>query len=120
MIKTFISIINKIRQIINILIALPFLGLFYIYVNRGYSNYIDSNSVDDTGAFYTMIDEDKTGNLIPIDNVDILADKIEYYINNQDKLKEMSKYCIDKVNNDFTIEMEAYRINKVYDKIWLQ
>ena len=74
----------------------------------------------DTGAFYTMIDEDKTGNLIPIGDIDILADKIEYYINNQNKLKEMSKYCIDKVNNDFTIEVEAYRINKVYEKILLQ
>lgn len=55
MIKTFISIINKIRQLINILIALPFLVLFYIYVNRGYSNYIDSNSVDDTRIKFTDI-----------------------------------------------------------------
>jgi len=48
MIKTFISIINKIRQIINILIALPFLALFYIYINRGYFHYFDSNRDDDT------------------------------------------------------------------------
>ena len=72
----------------------------------------------DTGAFYTMVEEDKTGNLIPINNVDMLANKIEYYVNNQDKLKEMSKYCIDKVNNNFTVEMEANRINEVYNKIW--
>ena len=41
-------------------------------------------------------------------------------INNQNKLKEMSKYCIDKVNNNVTIEEEATQINKVYDKIRLQ
>jgi len=40
--------------------------------------------------------------------------------NNQNKLKEMSKYCIDKVNNNVTIEEEATQINKVYDKIRLQ
>ena len=40
-----------------------------------------------------------------------LSRQIHYFEN---KLKEMSKYCIEKVNDNFTIEMETNRINEVY------
>ena len=72
----------------------------------------------DTGAFYTMIDEGKTGNLIPSGNVDELSKNIDYYINNPDKLVKMKQYCIDKVNNNFTIRGEASRINNVYSEVF--
>ena len=70
------------------------------------------------GAFYTMIDEGKTGNLIPVGNVDELSKNIDYYINNKHRLIEMKQYCVDKVNTDFTISREAFQINNVYNEVF--
>lgn len=54
MIQTFINVIKKIRQIVNILIALPFLALFYIYVNLGYY-YYNKDKNDATRKKFTDI-----------------------------------------------------------------
>ena len=70
-----------------------------------------------TGAFDSMIDEGKTGHILNNNSVNDLVSKIEYYIKNKEKLSEMKIHCINKVNNNFTIQREAKSINEVYKKI---
>jgi glycosyltransferase involved in cell wall biosynthesis len=70
-----------------------------------------------TGAFNSMIDEGKTGHMLNDYSVNELVSKIEYYIKNKEKLSEMKAHCINKVNNNFTIQREAKSINNVYKKI---
>lgn len=70
-----------------------------------------------TGAFDKMIDEGKTGNLLLNNTSRTLSEKIEFYINNKEKLMEMKIHCLNKINNNFTIGREAKKINEVYKKI---
>ena len=71
----------------------------------------------DTGAFDIMIDEYKTGNIIPVNNVDLLSEKIEYYLNNKEKISTMKYFCLDKYKNNFKVEIEANKINNIYKKL---
>jgi len=71
----------------------------------------------DTGAFDIMIDEYKTGNIIPVNNVDLLSEKIEYYLNNREKISEMKDFCLNKYKNNFRVEIEANKINSIYKKL---
>lgn len=71
----------------------------------------------DTGAFYTMIDEYKTGNIIPTNDVNKLIESIVFYINDKSKLQKMRKFCLEKVKNNFMIEMEASKINNIYKRL---
>lgn len=73
-----------------------------------------------TGAFDSMIDEGKTGHMLNDYSVNELVSKIEYYIKNKEKLSVMKIHCVNKVNNNFTIQRETKSINDVYEKIWLQ
>ena len=109
MIKSFINLINKIRQIINILIALPFLGLFYIYVNTGYTKYIQNND-DDVRIKYTDL---LWGSIFSMLNWTINK-QIEYIGDNKIDLEQVTLFNANHTHsNDLFILMNLFSQNKL-------
>ena len=47
-----------------------------------------------------------------------MCKELIYYIENKNLLLEMKDKCINKVNNNFSIERESKSINLIYNKIW--
>lgn len=109
MIKTFISVIKKIRQIINILIALPFLALFYLYVNYGYTKYIKNND-DDIRIRFT----DKYWGLIFSMVNWTISYQIEYINDNKIDWDKVTLFNANHTHsNDLFILMNLFNKNKL-------
>ena len=72
----------------------------------------------DTGYFSNIIENRKNGIVIPVNDIDSLCKELIYYIENKNLLLEMKDKCINKVNNNFSIERESKSINLIYNKIW--
>ena len=72
----------------------------------------------DTGYFSNMIENRKNGIVIPVNDIDSLCKELIYYIENKNLLLEMKDKCINKINNNFSIERESKSINLIYNKIW--
>jgi glycosyltransferase involved in cell wall biosynthesis len=70
-----------------------------------------------TGAFTAIVDEGKTGYVVPTDDVDTLADRLRT-IMDPSSAYHMGLLGRERVAKHFTIELEANNISRVYNKLW--
>lgn len=70
-----------------------------------------------TGAFTAIVDEGKTGYVVPTDDVDTLADRLRT-IMDPSNAYHMGLLGRERVAKHFTIELEATNISRVYNKLW--
>ncbi len=67
-----------------------------------------------------MIKDGKNGFVVPVANADAIAEKIQWFIDNQDKIEEMSikaKQSIEDIENSDQNEILANHIMEVIDKL---
>ena len=64
-----------------------------------------------------IVDDDISGYIIPIRNIEILKDKIKILYNDRDKLQEMSKCAHAKANNHLSWENYGDRMLKIYSEL---
>jgi mannosyltransferase len=71
----------------------------------------------DTGAFRTIVDEGKTGYVVPTDDVDKLTKAIRQLMDAPLAIA-MGKQGRERVAAQFTVDTEAAGIAAVYASIW--
>ena len=64
-----------------------------------------------------IVDDDISGYIIPIRNIEILKDKIKILYNDRDKLEEMSKCAHAKANNNLSWKNYGDRMLKIYSEL---
>lgn len=64
-----------------------------------------------------IVDDDISGYIIPIRNIEILKDKIKILYNNRVKLEEMSKCAHVKANSELSWEKYGDRMLKIYREL---
>lgn len=71
----------------------------------------------DTGAFRTIVDEDRTGHVIPTDNVPALAAALRSLLGDPARVAEMGLRGRERAVAMFSVEREAAGIQRVYDAV---
>jgi mannosyltransferase len=71
----------------------------------------------DTGAFKTIVDEGKTGYVVPTDDVAELTKAIRQLMDAPSAIA-MGKQGRERVATQFTVDNEASGIGTVYSSIW--
>lgn len=69
------------------------------------------------GANTELVRDYENGLLYELHNIDELMKCMKYYIENKDKLIEMSQVAYDYAMNNFTTEMNADKIYEIYQKV---
>ena len=64
-----------------------------------------------------IIDDDNSGYIIPIRNIEILKNKIKILYNDRDKLEEMSKCAHAKANSELSWEKYGDKMLKIYREL---
>jgi mannosyltransferase len=73
-----------------------------------------------TGAFESIVIPGQTGELVPTNDVDALADALEPLMQNPEKALAMGKLGRIRVQQAYSVEKEAAGINEVYEHLWRQ
>lgn len=63
----------------------------------------------------SIVRDGEDGFIVPVNNVDSLVEKIEYFYHNRDKIEEMGKVT-QNYSREFTWERYAKRVNEIYKK----
>jgi len=66
---------------------------------------------------YEIIDQNKSGYILPIRNIDILKEKINYFYNNPAIRIAMGKNALEKANNFLSWENYGKKMIKFYNTI---
>ena len=69
-----------------------------------------------TGGTIEIIDDNETGFLYPVGDINALAEKIKYFINNRDALESMGRKAYEKVYRDFSLERNTDEMYKVFNE----
>lgn len=72
----------------------------------------------DTGAFREIVDEAVTGFVVPIDDIEALADRLRKLMGNPRKTVEMGQRGRARVARHFSVEGEAAGLAEVYAEVW--
>lgn len=67
----------------------------------------------------SVVEDGKDGFIVPIGNSEAIAEKIRYFYNNHDKIKEMGKLASEKSKN-FTWDKYRERVVKIYNNFKLR
>lgn len=70
------------------------------------------------GGTADIIQDGKTGYLVPPASADALVDKIIIALKNPDQKKDIEKTALESVKKNFTAEIMADKTLAVYEKIW--
>ncbi|NLZ46431.1 MAG: glycosyltransferase family 4 protein [Clostridiales bacterium] len=76
---------------------------------------IGSNS----GGTPELVEDGKSGFLFPVGDISALADKMEVFLNNPDKIETMGRYAQKVAENRFSIERCAREVQDVYNSVRL-
>lgn len=71
----------------------------------------------DTGAFRTIVDEGRTGYVIPTDDVDALVTALRRLLADPERAADMGARGRERVVDGFSVEREAAGIRSVYDTV---
>lgn len=74
----------------------------------------------DTGAFKMIVEEGKTGLVVPTNSVDALAHALESYMSNPLSALQAGARGRERVKEYFSVEKEAEGILSVYKTVWNQ
>ena len=72
----------------------------------------------DTGAFKIIVDEAKTGYVIPTEDVSALVIALRNLMQNPTATAEMGRLGRLRVKQEFSVEREAEGIAAVYESVW--
>jgi glycosyltransferase involved in cell wall biosynthesis len=72
----------------------------------------------DTGAFRTIVDEAKTGYVVPTEDVAALVIALRKLMQNPTQTLEMGRLGRLRVEEGFSVEREAQGIAAVYKSVW--
>lgn len=72
----------------------------------------------DTGAFRMIVEEDKTGYVVPTGDANSLAQALEKYMGNPKEALLAGQLGRERVKTMFSVEKEAEGINAVYNTVW--
>ena len=72
----------------------------------------------DTGAFRMIVEEDKTGHVVPTGDVNTLAQALEKYMRNPKEALLAGQLGRERVKTMFSVEKEAEGIKAVYNTVW--
>ena len=72
----------------------------------------------DTGAFRMIVEEDKTGYVVPTGDSNSLAQALEKYMGNPKEALLAGQLGRERVKTMFSVEKEAEGINAVYNTVW--
>ena len=72
----------------------------------------------DTGAFKTIVDEGKTGYVVPTEDIDALVNALRKLMQNPTQTIEMGRLGRMRVEQGFSVEREAEGIAAVYESVW--
>jgi mannosyltransferase len=72
----------------------------------------------DTGAFKTIVDEAKTGYVVPTEDVAALVIALRKLMQNPTQTVEMGRLGRLRVEEGFSVEREAQGIAAVYESVW--
>jgi mannosyltransferase len=72
----------------------------------------------DTGAFRMIVDEDKTGYVVPTGDANSLAQALEKYMSNPKEALLAGQLGRERVKTMFSVEKEAEGIRTVYNTVW--
>jgi mannosyltransferase len=74
----------------------------------------------DAGAYRYLIDEGKTGFVVPAGDGKALENAIRHYLADPDLLSAHSANALDDVRARFPLEGEAKAIEQVYERLWAE
>lgn len=74
----------------------------------------------DTGAFSMMALQGKTGDLIPLNDSTLLAQRMQHYLATPDIMTNMKPACRQHAEKVFSSQREAEAICQVYESMWAQ
>ena len=74
----------------------------------------------DTGAFRMIVEEGKTGYVVPTGDANALAQALERYMANPNQALTAGKLGRERVKAMFSVEKEAEGIEAVYKTVWKQ
>lgn len=69
------------------------------------------------GEFLTVIQNNKTGILVPSENPDLFADALLWYINNPDKAREYAVACKKDIEQRLSWKNISALVKKVYEEV---
>lgn len=72
----------------------------------------------DAGAYADLIDEGRTGFVVPAGDGNALKDAIQRYFEDADLLASHAANALDDVRRRFPLQGEAEAIGRVYERVW--
>jgi glycosyltransferase involved in cell wall biosynthesis len=73
--------------------------------------------VTPVGSIPEVVTDNLNGFLVPVNNVDLIVERIEHLNKNRDALKLMSESAFDHINNNYHIKNYCTSLNKLYSSI---